>query len=252
MAYLKVSEGCDRLCTFCAIPYMRGKHVTKPIERVVEEARELAADGVRELNLVAQDMTYYGVDLYGRPRLAELIRELDGVEGIDWIRILYNYPNYFTDELYEVLGSAKKVVPYLDMPLQHISDHMLDLMKRETDGNYIRDLIKRNEFHEIKEIMEKSKNLGMQTFDQALIDLVNDGSIDEEEAVKNADSANNVRLKLKLYRETPSAPAAAAMPAPVAAAPRPAAASASEWGLELKLEEIEIELPPEDPGRKGI
>jgi twitching motility protein PilU len=119
----------------------------------------------------------------------------------------------------------------------------------------IRDLIKRNEFHEIKEIMEKSKNLGMQTFDQALIDLVNDGSIDEEEAVKNADSANNVRLKLKLYRETPSAPAAAALPAPVAAAPRPAvapAASASEWGLELKLEEIEIELPPEDPGRKGI
>ena len=104
LAYLKVSEGCDRLCTFCAIPYMRGKHVTKPIEKVVEEARELAADGVRELNLVAQDMTYYGLDLYGRPRLAELLRELDQVEGIDWIRVLYNYPNYFTDELYEVLG----------------------------------------------------------------------------------------------------------------------------------------------------
>ena len=92
LAYLKVSEGCDRLCTFCAIPYMRGKHVTKPIEQVVDEARELAADGVRELILVAQDMTYYGVDLYGRPRLAELLRELDQVEEIDWIRILYNYP----------------------------------------------------------------------------------------------------------------------------------------------------------------
>ena len=104
LAYLKVSEGCDRLCTFCAIPYMRGKHVTKPIEKVVEEARELAADGVRELNLVAQDMTYYGVDLYGRPRLAELLRELDEVEGIDWVRVLYNYPNYFTDELYEALA----------------------------------------------------------------------------------------------------------------------------------------------------
>ncbi|WP_339523940.1 PilT/PilU family type 4a pilus ATPase [Pseudomonas sp. EA_35y_Pfl2_R111] len=121
----------------------------------------------------------------------------------------------------------------------------------------IRDLIKRNEFHEIKEIMEKSKNLGMQTFDQALIDLVNDGSIDEEEAVKNADSANNVRLKLKLYRENPAAPvqaAAAPTPAPVAAAPRPAApaASAGEWGLELKLEDIEEEQLPEDPGRKGI
>ena len=121
----------------------------------------------------------------------------------------------------------------------------------------IRDLIKRNEFSEIKEIMEKSKNLGMQTFDQALIDLVNDGSIDEEEAVKNADSANNVRLKLKLYRDNPATPvqaAAAPTPAPVAAAPRPAApaASAGEWGLELKLEDIEEEQLPEDPGRKGI
>jgi ribosomal protein S12 methylthiotransferase len=130
LAYLKVSEGCDRLCTFCAIPYMRGKHVTKPIEKVVEEARELAKDGVRELNLVAQDMTYYGVDLYGRPRLADLLRELDQVDGIDWIRVLYNYPNYVTDELYEVLGSAKKVIPYLDMPLQHINDRMLKMMNR--------------------------------------------------------------------------------------------------------------------------
>ncbi|MFP6847265.1 MAG: PilT/PilU family type 4a pilus ATPase [Pseudomonas sp.] len=116
----------------------------------------------------------------------------------------------------------------------------------------IRDLIKRNEFSEIKEIMEKSKNLGMQTFDQALIDLVNDGSIDEEEAVKNADSANNVRLKLKLYRETPAAPASspAAQPA-VQAKPVPVA-PAADWGLELKLEDIEQDAPPEDPGRQGI
>jgi ribosomal protein S12 methylthiotransferase len=130
LAYLKVSEGCDRLCTFCAIPYMRGKHVTKPIEEVVKEARELAADGVRELNLVAQDMTYYGLDLYGRPRLAELLRELDQVEGIDWIRVLYNYPNYFTDDLYDVLANSRRILPYLDMPLQHISDRMLKLMNR--------------------------------------------------------------------------------------------------------------------------
>src|SRR5262249_2531737 len=119
LAYLKVSEGCDRLCTFCAIPGMRGKHVTKPIEEVVREAQELAADGVRELNLVAQDMTYYGLDLYGRPRLADLIRELDQVEGIDWVRVLYNYPQYVTDELVEALASSPKVLPYLDMPLQH-------------------------------------------------------------------------------------------------------------------------------------
>ncbi len=130
LAYLKVSEGCDRFCTFCAIPLMRGKHITKPIEMVVEEARELAGDGVRELVLVAQDMTYYGLDLYGRTRLAELLRELEQVEGIDWIRVLYCYPQFFTEELYDVLGHSSKIIPYLDMPLQHINDRMLKQMNR--------------------------------------------------------------------------------------------------------------------------
>jgi len=117
----------------------------------------------------------------------------------------------------------------------------------------IRDLIKRNEFAEIKEIMEKSRNLGMQTFDQALIDLVNEGAIDEEEAVKNADSANNVRLKLKLYRDNPAVPAPAMQPAAAPAEVRPVApGEPADWGLELKLEEIEEEAPPEDPGRHGI
>ena len=102
-AYLKISEGCDRLCTFCAIPGMRGKHVTKPIEQVVAEARELVDDGVRELILVAQDTTYYGLDFYGRTRLAELLRELDQIDGLDWIRVLYAYPMYFTDELIETI-----------------------------------------------------------------------------------------------------------------------------------------------------
>ncbi len=130
LAYLKVSEGCDRLCTFCAIPYMRGKHVTKPIEEVVREARQLAEDGVRELNLVAQDMTYYGLDLYGEPRLAALLRELDQIEELDWIRVLYNYPNYFTDELYQTLANSSRILPYLDMPLQHINDRLLKVMNR--------------------------------------------------------------------------------------------------------------------------
>src|ERR1700681_3088316 len=98
-AYLKISEGCDRLCTFCAIPSMRGKHVTKPIEEVVSEARELVSDGVRELIVVAQDTTYYGLDLYGRVRLVELLRELEKGDGIEWIRILYAYPIFFTHEL---------------------------------------------------------------------------------------------------------------------------------------------------------
>ncbi|HEV3078676.1 MAG TPA: 30S ribosomal protein S12 methylthiotransferase RimO [Gemmataceae bacterium] len=132
-AYLKISEGCDRLCTFCAIPGMRGKHVTKPIEEIVREARELVADGVRELNLVAQDTTYYGMDLYGRVRLAELLRELDTLDGLEWIRILYAYPINFTDELIQTMTQAKKIVPYLDLPLQHINDRLLRRMQRKVN-----------------------------------------------------------------------------------------------------------------------
>jgi ribosomal protein S12 methylthiotransferase len=132
-AYLKISEGCDRLCTFCAIPGMRGKHVTKPIEEVLREARELIGDGVRELILVAQDTTYYGLDLYGRVRLAELLRELDQLEGLDWIRVLYAYPINFTDDLIDTLASAKKIVPYLDLPLQHINDRVLKRMQRRVN-----------------------------------------------------------------------------------------------------------------------
>ncbi len=132
-AYLKISEGCDRLCTYCAIPKMRGKHVTKPIEEVIREAKELAADGVRELIIVAQDTTYYGMDLYGRTRLPELLRELDKVDGIEWIRTLYAYPEHISDELIDTFASAKKIIPYLDMPLQHISDRVLKRMIRRVD-----------------------------------------------------------------------------------------------------------------------
>src|SRR5262249_60431249 len=124
-----ISEGCDRLCTFCAIPGMRGKHVTKPIEEVVREARELAEDGVRELIVVAQDTTYYGLDLYGRVRLAELLRELDRIDGIEWARVLDAYPIHFTDELIDTLATARKVIPYLDQPLKHINDRGLRRMQ---------------------------------------------------------------------------------------------------------------------------
>jgi ribosomal protein S12 methylthiotransferase len=142
-AYLKISEGCDRLCTFCAIPGMRGKHVTKPIEEVMREARELAADGVRELIVVAQDTTYYGMDLYGCARLAELLRELDRVNGLDWIRVLYAYPINFSDELIETLATATKIVPYLDLPLQHINDRMLRRMQRRVNRAATEDLLGR-------------------------------------------------------------------------------------------------------------
>jgi ribosomal protein S12 methylthiotransferase len=130
MAYLKISEGCDRTCTFCAIPKMRGKHATKPIEEVVREARELAADGVRELVVVAQDTTYYGMDLYGEPRLVELLEQLERVDGIEWIRLMYLYPMYFTDRLIDTIAGSRRIVPYLDMPLQHANDAVLRRMQR--------------------------------------------------------------------------------------------------------------------------
>jgi ribosomal protein S12 methylthiotransferase len=142
-AYLKISEGCDRLCTFCAIPGMRGKHVSKPIEEVLREARELVSDGVRELIVVAQDTTYYGTDLYGRVRLAELLRELDRLPGIEWIRILYAYPIHFTEELIDTLAEADKVIPYLDMPLQHINDRVLRRMQRRVNRTGTEQLIDR-------------------------------------------------------------------------------------------------------------
>ncbi len=140
-AFLKISEGCDRLCTFCAIPRMRGKHYTKPMEEVVAEARELAADGVRELVIVAQDTTYYGIDLYGRPRLTELLRELERVDGLDWIRLMYFYPMYVTDELIDTIAQSQRIVPYLDIPLQHINDRMLRRMQRRVNRQQTEQLL---------------------------------------------------------------------------------------------------------------
>ena len=140
-AYLKISEGCDRLCTFCAIPKMRGKHATKPIEEVVREAEQLAADGARELIVVAQDTPYYGIDLYGEPRLAELLRRVSDVRGIDWIRLMYFYPMYVTDELIDTMAGCAKIVPYVDMPLQHINDTMLRRMARRVTRSETEELL---------------------------------------------------------------------------------------------------------------
>jgi ribosomal protein S12 methylthiotransferase len=141
MAYLKISEGCDRTCTFCAIPRMRGKHATKPIEEVVREARELAADGVKELVIVAQDTTYYGMDLYGEPRLVELLGALEQVEGIEWIRLMYLYPIHFTDRLIDTIAGSGRILPYLDMPLQHASDPVLKRMQRRVNRTATEDLL---------------------------------------------------------------------------------------------------------------
>ena len=143
VAYLKISEGCDRLCTFCAIPQMRGKHASKPIETIVSEARDLVSSGTRELILVAQDTTYYGIDLYGRPRLAELLEQLNQIDGLDWIRLMYFYPMYIDDRLIETIATAEKILPYIDMPLQHINDTMLRRMSRRVTRDETEALIEK-------------------------------------------------------------------------------------------------------------
>ena len=131
-AYLKVSEGCDRPCSFCAIPLMRGAHISTPIEALVTEAEKLAAKGVKELILIAQDITYYGLDLYKKRALADLLQALVKVEGIEWIRIHYAFPTGFPMDVIEVMKNEPKVCNYLDIPLQHISDPILESMKRGT------------------------------------------------------------------------------------------------------------------------
>lgn len=131
-AYLKISEGCDRPCSFCAIPLMRGSHISTPIEDLVTEAEKLAAKGVKELILIAQDITYYGLDLYKKRALADLLRALVKVEGIEWIRIHYAFPTGFPMDVLEVMKTEPKICNYLDIPLQHISDKILTSMKRGT------------------------------------------------------------------------------------------------------------------------
>lgn len=129
-AFLKISEGCDWMCGYCAIPLIRGRHRSVPMEILVEEARNLAQNGVRELIVVAQDTTYYGMDLYGKRMLAELLERLCKIEKIRWIRLHYAYPTDFPEEVIEVMARQKKICNYIDIPLQHISDHMLQAMKR--------------------------------------------------------------------------------------------------------------------------
>ena len=142
-AYLKISEGCDRRCSYCAIPFIRGKHVSVPMETLVAEARALAAKGVKELIIIAQDTTYYGLDLYGKRCLADLLRKLSEVEGIEWMRIHYSYPADFPEDVLEEMACNPKVCRYMDIPLQHVADEVLDKMHRHVDGAWTRELIRR-------------------------------------------------------------------------------------------------------------
>lgn len=140
-AYLRVAEGCNNRCTFCAIPGIRGNYVSRKIEDVLEEAEMLAKSGVKELIVIAQDTTKYGIDIYGEPKLAELLEELCKIKGIEWIRFLYAYPESITDELINVVKKNDKICNYFDIPIQHISNRVLKRMNRKSDGNSIRNTI---------------------------------------------------------------------------------------------------------------
>lgn len=156
-AYIKIAEGCNHPCSFCIIPRIRGRHRSRTIDSVVREARQLVSEGVREINLISQDTTYFGMDRWTEQRpnprspvdssrgesLASLLRELDTLEGDHWIRLLYTHPAHWSDELIETLAKSRHVARYVDIPLQHISDRMLAAMQRETDGAHIRSLIRR-------------------------------------------------------------------------------------------------------------
>jgi len=154
-AYLKISEGCNRTCSFCAIPLMRGKHVSRSIEDLVDEAKKLAAQGVKELILIAQELTFYGLDIYKKRRLPELLNELSKVDGIEWIRLHYAYPAQFPLEIIDAIAENEKVCNYLDMPLQHASDNILTAMRRNITNAETRELI-----HKIR---EKVPNIALRT-----------------------------------------------------------------------------------------
>jgi ribosomal protein S12 methylthiotransferase len=154
-AYFKIAEGCNRPCSFCAIPLMRGKHLTTPIEDLVKEAEKLAKNGTKELILIAQDLTYYGLDLYGKRNLDELLRRISDVNGIEWIRLQYAYPSGFPMEILDVMNERDNICKYMDMPLQHISDNMLKSMRRGITKQKTIDLV--------NQIRDKVPGIAMRT-----------------------------------------------------------------------------------------
>ncbi len=142
-AYVKISEGCDRRCAYCAIPIITGRHVSRPKEDILEEVRELVSEGVKEIQVIAQELTYYGVDIDGKRHIAELISDMADIPGVEWIRLHYAYPNQFPMELLDVIREKENVCKYLDIALQHISDHMLDAMHRNVSKQETVELVKK-------------------------------------------------------------------------------------------------------------
>ena len=190
-AYLKISEGCDRRCSYCAIPFIRGAHKSVPMEELVQEAELLAAKGVRELIIIAQDTTYYGLDIYRRRALAELLQKLSEVEGIEWIRIHYSYPAAFPEDVLEQMANNPKVCRYMDIPLQHISDKVLDNMHRHVDGAWTRELIRK--------MREKVPGVVLRT--TMIVGHPGEGRKDFQELLDFAEEARFERLGAFMYSE---------------------------------------------------
>ena len=143
MAYLKIAEGCSNYCTYCAIPYIQGKYVSRDFDEIIDEAKELVSKGISEIVVIAQDTTKYGVDLYGKPRIVELLKELEKIKDIKWIRFLYSYPESISDDLIDLVKNSKKICHYFDLPIQHISDEVLKRMNRKSDKKSIYNLIEK-------------------------------------------------------------------------------------------------------------
>ena len=190
-AYLKISEGCDRRCSYCAIPFIRGAHKSVPIENLVEEARRLADKGVKELIIIAQDTTYYGLDLYRRRALADLLQRLSEVDGIEWIRIHYSYPAAFPEDVLDQMANNPKVCRYMDIPLQHISDKVLDNMHRHVDGAWTRELIGK--------MREKVPGVALRT--TMIVGHPGEGKRDFNELLEFVQEARFERLGAFMYSE---------------------------------------------------
>ena len=190
-AYLKISEGCDRRCSYCAIPFIRGAHKSVPIEKLVEEAENLASKGVKELIIIAQDTTYYGLDLYRRRALAELLQKLSEVEGIEWIRIHYSYPASFPEDVLDQMADNPKVCRYMDIPLQHISDKVLANMHRNVDGAWTREIIRK--------MRERVPGVVLRT--TMIVGHPGEGKRDFNELLKFAEEARFERLGAFRYSE---------------------------------------------------
>ena len=225
-AYLKISEGCDRPCSFCAIPLMRGRHISKPMEQIVLEAKNLVSNGVREIMLIAQDSTYYGIDIYKKRMFSELLNKLSDVEGLDWIRIHYAYPSGFPTDIIEVMKEKKNICNYLDIPLQHGSTRMLKIMKRGITREKTDDLIRRirdinpeialrttliaghpgeteEDFHEMYEFVERSQfdRLGIFTYSHEEGTSSYKLEDDVSENIKRSRSNKIMALQQKISKE---------------------------------------------------